>query len=44
MSWRTPGETDWPLLIGIGLGYALGQYLTIRAFMLASPSLLAPFA
>ena len=44
MSWRTPGDTDWLLLIGIGLGYALGQYLTIRAFMLASPSLLAPFA
>ena len=33
MSWRTPGDTDWLLLIGIGLGYALGQYLTIRAFM-----------
>ena len=25
-------------------GDALGQYLTIQAFMLASPSLLAPFA
>ena len=44
MSWRTPSDTDWLLLIGIGLGNALGQYLTIRAFMLASPSLLAPFA
>ena len=44
MSWRTPGDTDWLLLIGIGLGYALGQYLTIRAFMFAPPSLLAPFA
>ena len=44
MSWRTPSDTDWLLLIGIGLGYALGQYLTIRAFMFAPPSLLAPFA
>ena len=24
MSWRTPSDTDWLLLIGIGLGYALG--------------------
>ena len=44
MSWRTPGATDWLLLIGTGLVNALAQYLTIRAFMLASPSLLAPFA
>ena len=44
MSWRTPSDTDLLLLIGIGLGYALGQYLTIRAFMFASPLLLAPFA
>lgn len=42
--WRSPSEFEWVLLIGLGVLNAAGQYLIIRAFMMASASLLAPFS
>jgi drug/metabolite transporter (DMT)-like permease len=42
--WQAPTHFEWMLLIGLGAFNAVGQYLIIRAFMLASASLLAPFS
>ena len=42
--WRTPTDFEWALLIGLGVFNAVGQYLIIRAFTMASASLLAPFS
>lgn len=42
-SWRPPDAADWALLTAIAACFLVGQYLTIRAFMIASASLLAPF-
>jgi drug/metabolite transporter (DMT)-like permease len=42
--WQSPTGFEWTLLIGLGAFNAIGQYLIIRAFMLASASLLAPFS
>jgi drug/metabolite transporter (DMT)-like permease len=42
--WRQPEALEWLLLAGVGAFNALGQYLVIRAFMMASASLLAPFS
>jgi drug/metabolite transporter (DMT)-like permease len=42
--WRDPSAFEWLLLIVIGAFNAAGQYLVIRAFMMASASLLAPFS
>lgn len=43
-AWRAPGAFEWLLLVGIGVLNAGGQYLVIRAFMIAHASLLAPFS
>ena len=40
----TPNASQWMILILLGVFNGLGQYLVIRAFMLASASLLAPFS
>ncbi len=42
--WEMPTATQWGMLAVIALCHAAGQYLTIRAFMMASASLLAPFS
>lgn len=42
--WRHPSLDEWALLVGIGLFNAGGQYLVIRAFMMAPASVLAPFS
>ena len=42
--WLTPNASQWTILILLGVFNGLGQYLVIRAFMLASASLLAPFS
>ena len=42
--WLTPNTSQWTILILLGVFNGLGQYLVIRAFMLASASLLAPFS
>ena len=42
--WVTPNASQWMILILLGVFNGLGQYLVIRAFMLASASLLAPFS
>ena len=42
--WVTPNASQWTILILLGVFNGLGQYLVIRAFMLASASLLAPFS
>ena len=42
--WQTPSSSQWMILILLGLFNGLGQYIVIRAFMLASASLLAPFS
>jgi drug/metabolite transporter (DMT)-like permease len=42
--WRPPDTTEWLMLIAIAAFSALGQYLVIHAFMMASASLLAPFS
>ena len=42
--WQTPSSFEWVLLIGLGILNAAGQYLIIRAFMLAPASILAPFS
>ena len=42
--WQTPNSSQWIILILLGVFNGLGQYLVIRAFMLASASLLAPFS
>ena len=42
--WRDTDVTGWSLLIALGAFNAVGQYLVIRAFMLASASMLAPFS
>ena len=42
--WGTPNASQWTILILLGVFNGLGQYLVIRAFMLASASLLAPFS
>ena len=42
--WQTPNSSQWMILILLGVFNGLGQYLVIRAFMLASASLLAPFS
>ncbi|MCA8928056.1 MAG: DMT family transporter [Alphaproteobacteria bacterium] len=43
-AWQTPTAEQWLLLVLIAGCHLLGQYLTIRAFTLASASLLAPFS
>jgi drug/metabolite transporter (DMT)-like permease len=42
--WVAPGATAIALMIGIGLVSALGQFLLIRALMLAEASAVAPFS
>ena len=42
--WRAPSGLEWSLLLLVGTFNALAQYLVIRAFMMASASLLAPFS
>jgi len=42
--WRAPEPAEWALLIAVALCNATAQYLVIRAFMLASASILAPFS
>lgn len=42
--WQSPTSFEWFLLFTLGSMNAIGQYLIIRAFMLASASLLAPFS
>lgn len=42
-TWRAPDALDWALLTAIAGCFLVGQYLTIRAFMIASASMLAPF-
>src|SRR3546814_11789850 len=42
--WRDPTLGEWAFLAAIAVCHVAGQYLTIRAFMLASASLLAPFS
>ena len=42
--WVTPNASQWTILILLGVFNGLGQYLVIRAFMLASAALLAPFS
>jgi drug/metabolite transporter (DMT)-like permease len=42
--WRAPTGLEWLLLLGVGVLNALGQYLVIHAFLMASASLLAPFS
>ena len=43
-TWKAPEIFEWALLAVIGIFQALAQYLVIRAFMLGSASLLAPFS
>lgn len=43
-SWEMPTATQWGMLVVIAFCHAAGQYLTIRAFSLASASVLAPFS
>ncbi len=42
--WQMPNSSQWMILILLGVFNGLGQYLVIRAFMLASASVLAPFS
>lgn len=42
--WHSPTGFEWLLLIALGVFNAAGQYLIIRAFLMASASLLAPFS
>lgn len=44
VDWRPPTAGEWGFLITIAFCHVAGQYLTIRAFMLASASLIAPFS
>ncbi|MEQ8586164.1 MAG: DMT family transporter [Thalassobaculaceae bacterium] len=44
VGWEAPTPTQWAMLATIAVCHAAGQYLTIRAFMMASASLLAPFS
>lgn len=44
IGWQPPDAWQWVLLVLVALCHVAGQYLTIRAFMLASASLLAPFS
>lgn len=41
--WRPVATADWPLLALSGVLFGAGQFLLIRAFAIASASLLAPF-
>ncbi len=42
-TWQPVRGEDWPALIGIGLLAQLGQFCFLRAYQIASASLLAPF-
>ncbi|SDF18337.1 MULTISPECIES: DMT family transporter [Thalassobaculum] len=42
--WEMPTPIQWGMLVAIAACHAAGQYFTIRAFMMASASLLAPFS
>lgn len=44
MGWEMPSDRALGILVVIALCHSAGQYLTIRAFMLASASILAPFS
>lgn len=44
LDWRPPTFQEWSFLLAIAACHVAGQYLTIRAFMLASASLIAPFS
>ncbi|EDP62978.1 acetylornithine deacetylase [alpha proteobacterium BAL199] len=44
LDWRNPTPAEWSFLVAIAICHVAGQYLTIRAFMLASASLIAPFS
>ncbi len=44
INWQAPTAWQWAALAGIACCHIAGQMLTIRAFMLASASLLAPFS
>jgi len=41
--WQPVRSEDWPALLGIGLLAQLGQFCFLRAYQIASASLLAPF-
>jgi len=42
-AWKPLAGKDWLLLLGVGLFYALTQYLIIRAYRYASATELSPF-
>ncbi|NQW08816.1 MAG: DMT family transporter [Alphaproteobacteria bacterium] len=42
--WVTPSPQQWAMLSLTAVCHVAGQYLTIRAFMMASASVLAPFS
>lgn len=42
-AWQPVRSEDWPALLGIGLLAQLGQFCFLRAYQIASASLLAPF-
>ncbi len=44
VDWQPPTLRDWAFFVAIAACHVAGQYLTIRAFMLASASLIAPFS
>jgi drug/metabolite transporter (DMT)-like permease len=44
IDWHMPDESQLIKLLAIAVCHLIGQYLTIRAFMLASASILAPFS
>src|ERR1700686_5432136 len=41
--WQPGASSDWALLCGLGLSGAIGQYLIVKAFVLAPASVVAPF-
>ncbi|MDR6670691.1 DMT family transporter [Rhizobium sp. 1399] len=41
--WQPVRSEDWPALLGIGLLAQIGQFCFLRAYQIASASLLAPF-
>jgi len=41
--WQPVARSDWALLCGLGLSGAIGQFLIVKAFVLAPASVVAPF-
>jgi len=42
--WQTPSERAIRMMLALGVVAAIGQFLLIRAFMIAEASLVAPFS